>query len=382
MADYIYLDHNATTPLLREVADAIRDASLRFAANPGSQHGPGRVARQALESARTRIAELLGACTAGTHADRLIFTSGGTEANNLLFAGVLSGVVPGHLITSQIEHPSVLGPVAHWEQQGWRVTRVGADSSGVVRVAEIAEAMDEQTQLVSIMAANNETGVLQPLAEIGELCQNRGVALHTDAAQQVGKLPLNFSSLKLSALSCAAHKFHGPLGIGAIVVKRHLPLSPLMYGGYQQAGTRPGTEMVSLAIGMQVALESWHRTNSSRLDHLLELQRTFETCVLAEIPSAVVLGANSPRLPNTSNVAFPGVDRQAFFLALDIAGVACSTGSACASGSSEVSPTHLAMGVSQAVAEGAVRFSWGATTTRDEVCEAAQRIIKVHNQLR
>ena len=188
----IYLDNNATTPLLPEVADAMREAALRFPANPASQHRAGQAARRALEDARERIAELLGAKTTGLDADRLIFTSGGTEANNLAILGLLATRTTGHLITSAIEHPSLLGPVAQLERRGWQVTRIGADENGVVRLEELAAAFRDDTQLVSIMAANNETGVLQPLREIGAMCADRGVPFHTDATQWVGKLPISF----------------------------------------------------------------------------------------------------------------------------------------------------------------------------------------------
>ncbi len=382
MSDTIYLDHNATTPLLPEVADAIREASLRFGANPASQHRAGQAARRTLENARQRIAELLGARTTGLDADRLIFTSGGTEANNLALLGMLESLPPGHLITSEIEHPAVLGPVEKLETSGWRISRVGADSNGVVKLDELRDAFCPETRLVSIMAANNETGVLQPIDEIAEVCQLQGVAFHTDAAQLAGKLPVQFSQRNLTALSCAAHKFHGPVGIGALLVQQSVQITPKLWGGHQQAGLRPGTEMVALAVGMQIALETWHSNYEANVKQMQGFQTRLEEQILTAIPSATVIGKAAPRLPNTSTIAFPGVDRQAFFLALDQAAVACSTGSACASGSSEPSPVLVAMGLQKELVESALRLSWGATTEAAEIDEACRRIIMAYNHLR
>jgi cysteine desulfurase len=379
----IYLDNNATTPLLPEVADAMRQAALEFPANPASQHRAGQAARRALEAAREQIANLLGAKTAGLDADRLIFTSGGTEANNLAILGLLAMQRPGHVITSAIEHPSLLGPVAVLENRGWQVTRIRAFQSGVVDLEELAAAFRADTRLVSIMAANNETGVLQPLHEIGQMCRARDIPFHTDATQWVGKLPIRFQGAEqFAALTCTAHKFHGPLGIGALLVRQDIALTPQLHGGHQQSGERPGTESVALAVGMQTALEIWHRESASRSQRIAALRDEFEALLIAAIPEVVVLGRDSPRLPNTSNLAFPGIDRQALFLALDMASVACSTGSACASGSSEPSPVLVAMGLSAAQIEGALRFSFGTLNTADEARESARRIINACQHLR
>jgi cysteine desulfurase len=379
----IYLDNNATTPLLPEVADAMSEAALRFPANPASQHRPGQIARRTLEAVRERIAELLGAQTAGLDADRLIFTSGGTEANNLAILGLLAHQQPAHLITSTIEHPSLGGPVAELERRGWRVTRITAAENGVVVLDELASAFRPDTQLVSIMAANNETGVLQPVGEVGELCASRNVPFHTDATQRVGKLPIAFRGVEqFAALSCAAHKFHGPLGIGALLVRQDIALTPQLHGGHQQNGERPGTQSLPLAVGMQTALEIWHQNSAAYVERTAALRDDFELTITTAIPTAVVIGNTAPRLPNTSNIAFPGVNRQVFFLALDMAGVACSTGSACASGSSEPSPVLVAMGLSGSLIESALRFSFGALNTAEEVRESARRIIKSYQHLR
>ena len=386
MTHNIYLDHNATTPLLPEVADAVREASLRYHANPGSQHEPGRQARRALETARLRIGELLGARTTGMNADRVIFTSGGTEAANLAISGLLnaSNPTPQHFLTTAIEHPCILEAAAQLSNclPHCEVEKLPANTDGVVDLEKFRRALRPETGLVSVMLANNETGVLQPVAEMAALCAEQNIAMHSDAAQMVGKLPVHFADLNLSALSLAAHKFHGPLGIGALVVRHDLPLQPTLFGGHQQAGLRPGTETVALAIGMQTALESWHRHAEQNIEQITKLRDQFERTLLAELPTLVVIGGEVPRLPNTSNLSFVGLDRQALLMALDQAGVACSSGSACASGSSELSPVLLAMGLEKSVIEGSIRFSLGATTTADEIDESCRRILCVCQRLR
>ena len=377
----IYLDHNATSPMLPEVADAVREASLRFAANPDSQHELGRQARRALEEARQRIAELLGAKTGGMDADRLIFTSGGTEANNLALRGLADPEQPAHFITSAIEHPCILEATDSLSERGWQVDRLQPNQAGLVGVADVATLLRENTRLATLMLANNETGVIQPVAEVVKLCAEHHVLVHTDAAQAVGKLAVNFTELGVHGLSCAPHKFGGPLGIGALVLKHGVQLRPLLRGGHQQAGLRPGTQTVALAIGTQVALESAAQHLADKTARLTELRDQFERGLKDEIPSAIVIGAASPRLPHTSCVAFPGADRQALMMALDLAGVACSTGSACASGSSEPSPTLVAMQLEKPLIDGSLRFSLGNQTTALEIADATRRIVNAHSQL-
>ncbi|MBA3480753.1 MAG: cysteine desulfurase [Pirellulales bacterium] len=394
----IYLDHNATAPILSEVAEAVRDAAIRYPGNPASQHELGRQARRALEAARQRIGELLGARTAGMDADQVIFTSGGTESNNLALHGLHKAATggrgplhkagdaiadpPQRLIISALEHPSIARTAEHLATTGCHIERIGVTPQGVIRIDHLESLLAADTQLVSVMLASNETGVLQPFAEIAALCRQRGVPLHTDAVQAVGKIPVHFRDLGVDALTAAAHKFHGPLGIGVLVVRHGVPLASSLQGGFQQSALRPGTESVALAIGMQTALELWQREANARRERMTNLRDEFEQAILADYPDAIVIGADAPRLPHTSNIAFTGLNRQALVMALDLAGVACSTGSACASGSSEPSPTLLAMGLSEEVISSSVRFSLGATTTAAEVAEAARRILSVCNHLR
>lgn len=388
----IYLDHNATTPILPGVVEAMRACWADPYLNPASQHEFGRRARRVLEDTRDRVAELLGASTSGSRPDHILFTSGGTEANNLAIRGLLPPLPLGesrgedaptpHAVISAIEHPSITALADHLDHSGYEVGRLGVDANGVIGVGDLLSLLRPNTHIVAAMLANNETGVIQPVAELATTCNARNIPLHTDAAQAAGKLPLNFRELGAATMTIAAHKFGGPLGIGALVVRHGINLQPLLFGGFQQAGIRPGTESVALAVGMCRALEIWHAEQERHIRRLRDLRDHFESAILREYPTAVIIGAKAERLPHVSNIAFVGLDRQQLFLALDQTGVACSTGSACASGSSEPSPAHIAMGCESSVITSALRFSFGLNTTGDEVAEAAARIIKVCNALR
>lgn len=377
----IYLDNNATTPILPEVADVMHAAFAQGLANPSSQHRAGRQARAALEEAREGIGQILGADMFSFHADRVIFTSGGTEANNLALRGLLK-TPPARLVLSTIEHPSVSDTADFLATQGFEVARLGVNRSGVVDLNQLPELLTPPTQLVSVMLGNNETGVLQPVAEIAARCREAGVLVHTDAVQVVGKLPVHFRQLGVDALSCAAHKFHGPRGIGALVVRHGVELSPQLFGGFQQAGLRPGTEPVVLALGMYKALQLWQAEQTERAAKLSQLRKQLEARLQAGWPELVIHGADAARLPHTTNVSFPGLDRQRLMMALDFAGIACSTGSACASGSSAPSPVLLAMGLAEPLVESSLRLSLGCQLTAAEVDAAADRILKVCNELR
>ncbi len=383
----INLDHNATTPTLPEVADAVREAALRFPGNPASQHELGRQARRAVEAARERIGEILGVRTTGMDADQVIFTSGGTESNNLALTGLHKagdGIAgpQSRLLISAIEHPSIARPAEYLASRGYQIDRIGVHPNGVVRLDQIEALFAAAPQVASIMLASNETGVIQPVAEAAAIARRHGALLHTDASQAVGKIPVSFQDLGVDALTATAHKFHGPLGIGVLVVRHGVKLEPAFRGGFQQAALRPGTESVALAIGMQTALERWQQEAAERFERMTNLRNRIECAVLAGYPPAIVIGADAPRLPHTSNIAFVGLNRQALVMALDLAGVACSTGSACASGSSEPSPALIAMGLPDDVISSSIRFSLGATTTAAEIDEAAGRILNVCNHLR
>jgi cysteine desulfurase len=379
----IYLDHNATTPMAPQVADAMDRAMRAGYANPASQHELGRRARRTIESARTQIVELLGGETSGRLPDRLIFTSGGTEANNL----ALLGMAPGHadggnrLITSPIEHPSVAAAAEQLARHGWQVDRLGVTPSGVVDADSLQSLLHPHTRLVSVMLGNNETGALQPIAALAAEAGECGVPLHTDAVQAVGKIDVHFRRLGAAAMSFTAHKFHGPVGIGGLLVRGHVDLQPQLFGGFQQAGVRPGTESVPLVVGMQAALELWHAERDARRERLTSLRNRLEQQLTAGRPNTLVVAADAVRLPHTTNIAFVGLDRQALFVALDLEGIACSTGSACASGSSEPSPVLVAMGCGEGVIRGSLRLSLGTGTTPGQIDEAARRILLVCKRL-
>ncbi len=381
--DEIYLDHNATTPTRPEVVEAMARCAADGLANPASQHRLGQQARRRLDDARQQIAAALGASLAAPHRDRLIFTSGGTEANNMAVLGIAQagGRTSGQLIISSGEHQSVIGPAEHLMELGWRLDTLSLTPDGVVRAEQLAGLLTDQTRLVSVILGNHETGVMQPIGGLAAICRRAGVPLHTDAVQVVGKRPVDFRALNVAAMSIAAHKFRGPLGIGALLICDGVPLAPLMYGGHQQAGLRPGTECVALAVGMATALELWQREQEEYARRLKSLRDRFERQIVVGFPTAVIHGGRAERLPQTTNIAFPGLDGQVLLMALDLAGVACSVGSACSSGSTELSPTLRAMGLPNDLVASSLRFSLGATTTSSDVDEAVRRILHVCHEL-
>lgn len=383
----IYLDHNSTSPIDPRVVEAMVRVQRDGLANAASQHYAGRKARRLLEEAREGIAALLGADTTSLNADRLIFTSGGTEANNLAIFGLTQALSEnqasaGHIVVSAIEHPSVLLAAEALARRGTKVQRIGVSRDGVVDEQQLEDLLAQQPLLVSVMLANHETGVMQPVESIARACAAAGALLHTDAVQAVGKVPVHFRRLGVGATTLTAHKFHGPLGIGALLVRSDVKLEPMLFGGFQQAGLRPGTEPVALAVGFFEALKLWHAEADVRQRRMTELRDRLTAALKSQLPDCVIAGEAADRLPHTLNIAFPGVNRQALVMALDLASVACSTGSACASGSSEPSPVLTAMGLDATAIEGAIRLSLGAFTTAEEVDEASERIISRVKDLR
>ncbi len=354
-------------------------------ANPASQHQAGQKARRVVEEARERIASLLGADTVCPRPDRLIFTSGGTEANNLAILGIARArcpSAPGRIVISAVEHASVIEPAEHLMEHGWRLDSLEVGLDGVVRVDRLRSLLSPKTALVSVLLGNHETGVLQPVEALARLCNEAGVPLHTDAVQVVGKLPVSFRGLGVAAMTVAAHKFQGPLGIGALVLRQDVPVEPLLFGGHQQHGVRPGTEPAPLVVGMLRALELWQQDWEAHARRLTALRDRFEAGLMAGSPDAVVNARSAERLPQTSSIAFPGIDAQVLVITLDMNGVGCSVGSACSSGSSELSPTLLAMGLPKEVVASTLRFSLGTGTTEEEVDEAVRRILHVVRELR
>lgn len=383
----IYLDHNSTTPLLPQVAAAMGECYAAGYVNPASQHALGRQARQRLEAAREAVARHVGASTSGMAADRVIFTSGGTEANNLAVLGLAAAAErrtspPHEAILSAIEHPSVARCGVLLAQRGWRIRLAPVDRHGQIQVAAFAQLLSPHTRFASVMLANNETGVVQPVAELASLCAANGVPLHTDAVQAVGKIPVDFTQLGVAALTLAAHKMHGPVGVGALVLRHGVVVESLMVGGFQQEGLRPGTEAVALAVGLQAALELADAAQPARSRTMQALRDQLQAALLKQLTDVSINGLGAPRLPGTLNVAFEGLDRQAVVMALDVAGIACSTGSACASGSAEPSGVLKAMEIADAAVAGSVRFSIGATTTRAEIDRAIEVVVATIRRMR
>jgi cysteine desulfurase len=373
--DAIYLDNNATTPQLPAVWDAMRPFLTDVYANPASAHGAGRRARRALEDAREQTAALLGA-----HPDEVVFTSGATEANNIVLFG-LCGEPPGHLLASPVEHPSVNEPLQQLAQSGFTLDRLPVNPVGIVRTEALADLLRPETWLVTVMLANHETGAVQPIRSLGQIVNGR-CPFHCDAVQAVGKVSVHFHQLGVSSLAFSAHKFHGPKGIGALLLRRGTKLRPRTWGGHQQQGRRPGTEPVALVVGLATALELAHRESEQRREKVCRLRELFLRH-LRENAAPMVL--NSPAdggIPHTLNISFPGLKADALLMCFDLAGIACSTGSACSSGSLLPSPVLQAMGVSDNVLSSAMRFSLSALLTEAEINEAARRIVGVVQRLR
>jgi cysteine desulfurase len=372
----IYLDHNATTPLDPAVLEAMAPYFLA-GGNPESRHAFGRSARRAWELARETAAQILGAEPA-----EVIFTSGGTEANNLAIFGLAGAETsPGHIVSNPIEHPAIGEPVARLEAAGFVVDRVPIHHDGLADAALMAEALRENTRFATLMLANNETGAIQPVAELAGLAAARGIPVHTDAVQAVGRIPVHFRNLGVTTLTASAHKFHGPAGIGLLLARRGVKLGSRLFGGGQQQGRRPGTIPVPLVVGLATALQKWHEQSVARLTRWTNLRDRLEAGLIAALGRDRVV-RNGPlgdehRLPQTLNLGFPGLDGDALLIQLDLAGIAVSLGAACASGSTRPSPTLMSMHVPDDRLRSSVRFSLGATTTEAEIDEAIRRITDV-----
>jgi cysteine desulfurase len=367
VTDFIYLDNSSTTPALPAVCEAMRPYLTDIYGNPASAHRVGSRARRALEDARDRTAAILNC-----HPDEVVFTSGATEANNLALFG-LAGDPPGWIISSPIEHPSVSEPIERLGKLGFGVDRLPVTPDGIVRAESLSEHVRPETRLVSVMLVNHETGAVQP---VGELAGQLDVAFHCDAAQAVGKVPVDFRALGVTTLTLSAHKLHGPKGAGALLVRRDAKLRPQLWGGHQQRGRRPGTEPVALGVGLAAALESWHKEAQARTEHVYRLRQVFLERLRTSGAPIVVNGPEDTGrcVPHTLNVSFPGCKADSLLMNLDLAGIACSTGSACSSGSLLPSPVLQAMGVPAEVLHSAMRFSFSFLTTEPEVIEAARRI--------
>ena len=372
----IYLDYNATTPL----CDAAREAMLpyldRHFGNPSSVHAAGREARAAIDNARDKLAALLR-----IKPTEIVFTSGGTESCNLAVFGLArSRTKGGHIISAKTEHHAVLNAVEHLEkQEGFEVTWLNVSRDGIVDVDQLATSIRTETRLVSIMAANNETGVVQPLREISQICRERGVLLHSDMVQAFGKIEIDFSLV--DAASFAAHKFYGPKGTGFLFLRSGLSIQPIMFGGAHENERRPGTENVAAIAAMAAAAEWTLRNCESERQHQERLRDELWTRISQNVPDAKQNGAQAPRLANTLNVSLLGLDSEMLLIALDLEGVCASSGSACMVGSVVASHVLLAMGLPIERARSAVRFSLGKWTTADEIKATGDAVQKIVERL-
>lgn len=364
----VYLDHNATTPMLPEVVDAMIPYLRENFGNPSSAHVYGRRTHVAVENARAEVAALIEC-----EPSDVVFTSGGTESNNLAIRGVASAVTARrHVVTTVIEHPATLGPCAWLAANGWRVDRIGVDDHGVVDVAAATRAMSSETLLLSVMHANNETGVLQPLAVLARAAHAHGAIVHTDAAQSVGKVAVHVDALGVDLLSVAGHKLYAPKGVGALYVRRGTQIEPFVRGAGHEHGLRPGTENVASIVGLGVACTVARRDLDAIGKRLAALRDELWTRLAHEVPG-LALNGDARRLPNTLNVRFPGVSGVALLAAAP--GVAASTGSACHDGNETASPVILAMGVTPLDALESVRLTLGRGTTARDLAVAANELV-------
>jgi cysteine desulfurase len=361
---HIYMDHNATTPLREEALVAMLPYLQEEFGNPSSLHSFGRQARKAVETAREQVAVTLGA-----RPREIVFTGCGTESDNQAIKGVAyaNRDKGDHLITTQVEHKAVLQACQYLEKQGFRVTYLPVDRYGVVDPDDVARAITGQTVLVSVMFANNEVGTVQPIAEIGRICQERGVTFHTDAVQAVGKLPVDVTELGVDLLSLSAHKFYGPKGVGALYVRQGTKIDPLLHGGHQEWGRRAATENVAGIVGLGKAIELRRGEMAAEADRLATLRERLYEGIAARIDHVYLNGHPTRRLPGTLSLCFDYVEGEGIIMGLDLAGVAVSSGSACTSASLEPSHVLLAMGVRPATAQGSIRFSLGRENTEEDV---------------
>lgn len=376
----IYLDNNATTRPLPEVRRAMLEALDEGFGNPSSDHARGRRARDAIWRARSSVAALLGA-----DPSRLIFTSSATEANNIILASAAARAAkrgPARLITTAVEHSSVLNVCEHFVPRGVEVEHVPVDADGIVDLDRLRQQLARRTFLVCVQWANNETGVVQPIADIAEICREHGALVHVDAAQAIGKLPIDLRAVEIDLMSVTAHKIHGPVGAGAIYARDLSLLEPLCFGGQQESGLRPGTENVAAIVGFGVSAELRFRRFAEIEQRLRQLRDEFEERLLELVSDVCVNGGQVKRLPNGTNLRFTETDGQALVARLDQAGVRCSQSSACTS--RRPTPSHVlrAMRLSADDAWSSVRFAFGELNTADDARTAAALVAEICSKLR
>jgi cysteine desulfurase len=395
----VYLDHNATTAVVPDVLDAMLPYLSGEFGNAASIHTFGQKARAAVETAREQVAALIGA-----RPQEIVFTSGGTEADNHAIFGAVGALVSWpaissanpigdldrrlsvahlkHIITSAIEHEAVLNSCQALEKQGVAVTYLPVDRGGLVSPDRVRQAIRKETVLISVMHANNELGTVQPLEEIGRIAEETDVYFHTDGVQSAGKLAIDVNALRLDLLALSGHKLYGPKGVGALYIRGGTRLQQLLYGGHHQRGYRPGTENVPGIVGLGKAAEIAGRSLAEDSARISGLRDQLEQGLLSRIPHAQANGAHAPRTPNTTNITFPGIEGEALVIALDLKGLACSTGAACSSGAVEPSHVLTAIGLTPDEARASLRFSLGRHTTSADIQFALKVVPAAVEQLR
>lgn len=358
----VFFDHNSTTALKPQVLEAMLPWLTQATGNPTSRHVYGRNARDAMELARKQIAECVG-----VQASQVVFTSGGTEANNFAVKGITSNLSPTQLLISSIEHPCVTRPAQVLAWQDWKVAQIGVNSQGVIDLAQAEQALSTRTGLVSAMLANNETGAIQPVAELAKLTKAHGALLHTDAVQAFGKIDVDMNALGVQAMTISSHKIGGPIGVGALIVDKRVDIAPLLHGGGQERGLRSGTENVAGIIGFAKACQLAIQSMASRHTTVKQLCDQLESGL--NTLGAVIFAQQAERLPNTSFFAIPNIEGETLVTALDKAGFAVASGSACSSDSTEPSHVLLAMGITPDLARGAVRVSLSDSNSSEEITQ-------------
>jgi len=376
----IYFDHNATTPVAPEVADAVLQALTSDFGNASSVHHFGQRAKARLDEARSEVAALIGG-----EPSEVVFTSGGTESDNFALRGVAEALEPTgrkHLVASAIEHEAVLVTLRALARRGWRTTLLPVDATGIVKPETLAEALADDTALVSVMHANNEIGTIQPIAELAALAHARGALFHTDAVQSVAKILVAVRELGVDLLSLSAHKFNGPKGAGALWIKRGTRIIAHMTGGKHERTRRAGTENVPGIVGLGVAAKLASKKLQADQGRLRELRDRLEAGVLARVAGTAVNGQLEPRVPNTTNISFDGIEAESLLIALDLEGIAVSTGSACSSGTLEPSHVLRAMGLPAHRTQNSIRMSLGAGNTIEQVDDVLAKLPPIVEKLR
>jgi len=375
----IYLDHAATTPVLPEVADAMRPYLTDIFGNPSSMHSFGQEAKRALDASRDTVARIIGA-----DASEIYFTSGGTEADNFALIGVSKANINkgNHIVTSSIEHHAVLETCEFLQTAGFEVTIVPVDEHGLVDPSDVEKAITDKTVLVSIMHANNEIGTIELIAEISRVTRERGIPFHTDAVQTVGAIPMNVAELGVDLLALTAHKFYGPKGVGALYVRRGTRIARLIHGGVQERDRRAGTENIPGIVGLAKALEISQDGIEERARAQAELRDYLIRGLIARIEDMRLNGHPTKRLPNNANVSIQHVEGESMLLSLDMVGIAASSGSACTSGSLEPSHVLQAIGQPFEIAHGSIRFSLGRSTTKEDIDYVLEQMPPIVERLR